>query len=36
MKNINFPLELTFKIGTLSNDFTAADAEGRTVAYVRS
>ena len=36
MKNVNFPLELTFKIGTLSNDFTAADAEGRTVAYVRS
>lgn len=36
MENLDFPLDLTFKIGTLSNDFTATNAEGRTVAYVRS
>ncbi len=31
----NFPLELEFKIGTLSNDFIARDASGKTIAYVR-
>lgn len=36
MKNIDFPLELTFKVTTLSNDFIATDAAGHTVAYVRS
>ncbi len=36
MQNITFPLELTFKIGTLSNDFKANDANGIPVAYVRS
>lgn len=36
MKNIDFPLELTFKVSTLSNDFVATDAAGQTVAYVRS
>lgn len=30
-----FPLKLTFKIGTISNDFVAQDASGNTVAYVR-
>ena len=36
MQNIQFPLDLTFKVSTLSNDFVATNAEGRTVAYVRS
>jgi len=36
MQNIDFPLELTFKIGTLSNDFKANDVNGVPVAYVRS
>lgn len=36
MQNIQFPLDLTFKVTTLSNDFIATNAEGRTVAYVRS
>jgi uncharacterized protein YxjI len=35
MKNIEFPIQLTFNIGTLSNDFTASDAQGRTVAFVK-
>ncbi|MCE5332665.1 MAG: hypothetical protein LLF95_11085 [Bacteroidales bacterium] len=35
MNSLNFPLNLTFKITTLSNDFTAQDASGNTVAYVR-
>lgn len=35
MNSLNFPLNLTFKITTLSNDFTAQDANGNTVAYVR-
>jgi hypothetical protein len=30
-----FPLKLTFKIGTLANDFVAQDVNGNTVAYVR-
>ncbi len=34
-KEFNFPLELEFKIGTLSNDFIARDAGGKTIAYVR-
>lgn len=32
---LQFPLNLTFRIGTLSNDFIAKDANGITVAYVR-
>ena len=36
MQNIQFPIDLTFKVTTLSNDFIATNAEGRTVAYVRS
>ena len=35
MKKLLFPVELTFKIGTLANDFIATDASGSTVAYVR-
>jgi hypothetical protein len=35
MKHFDYPLNLTFKIGTLSNDFTAKDANGSTIAYVR-
>lgn len=35
MKNLQFPLSLNFKISTLSNDFTAKDANGNTVAYVK-
>ena len=35
MNSIQFPVSLTFKIGTLSNDFIAQDAAGNTVVYVR-
>ena len=35
MKNLNYPLDLTFKITSLSNDFTVKDATGATVTYVR-
>ncbi len=35
MHQLQFPLSLTFRITTLSNDFVARDASGRTVAYVR-
>ena len=35
MQDLRYPLTFTFKIGTLANDFTATDATGRTVAYVR-
>ncbi len=35
MTNLNFPIQLTFNIGTLSNDFTARDADSRTVAFVK-
>ena len=35
MKELNFPIKFVFKISTLSNDFTAKDANGNTVAYVR-
>lgn len=30
-----FPLKLTFRIGTLANDFIAQNAQGDTIAYVR-
>ncbi len=36
MEQLNYPLQFTFKIGTLANDFTAKDANGQTVAFVRS
>ncbi|WP_162427162.1 LURP-one-related/scramblase family protein [Pontibacter pudoricolor] len=35
MQNIQFPLTLTFKISTFSNDFTVQDANGRTINYVK-
>lgn len=35
MNPLQFPLNLTFKITTISNDFVAKDANDMTVAYVR-
>ena len=35
MKDLKFPLHFSFNIGTLSSDFTAKDAGGNTVAYVK-
>jgi uncharacterized protein YxjI len=35
MQNIQFPVTFSFKVTTLSNDFTARDAQGKTIAYVR-
>lgn len=35
MENLNYPIKFLFKIGTLANDFTATDASGNTIAYVR-
>ena len=35
MQNLNYPVNFVFNIGTLANDFTATDASGREVAYVR-
>jgi uncharacterized protein YxjI len=35
MSHFQFPLSLTFKIGTFSNDFIATDANDQTLAYVR-
>ena len=35
MQNLRFPLKFVFKISTLANDFTATDANGEVVAYVR-
>lgn len=35
MDAIQFPVKLTFKIGTLSNDFVAQDVAGSTIVYVR-
>ncbi|WP_400078031.1 hypothetical protein [Winogradskyella sp. R77965] len=35
MKDIKFPIKFSFNITTLSNDFTATDVAGRTVAYVK-
>ncbi|MGB0980857.1 MAG: hypothetical protein ACPGUH_02035 [Winogradskyella sp.] len=35
MKAIKFPIKFSFNITTLSNDFTATDATGKTVAYVK-
>jgi uncharacterized protein YxjI len=34
-KDFKYPLNFEFKIGTLANDFTARDASGNTIAYVR-
>ncbi|MDO9000416.1 hypothetical protein [Sediminibacterium sp.] len=35
MQKNQFPLNFSFKISTLSNDFVAKDASGNTIAYVR-
>lgn len=35
MKNINFPLDFTFKISTFSNDFIVKDYDGHTINFVR-
>ncbi|AXT62874.1 hypothetical protein D1816_21875 [Aquimarina sp. AD10] len=35
MKELQFPIKFTFNITTLANDFTAKDASGKTVAYVK-
>jgi len=35
MKNISFPVNFLFKITTLSSDFTATDANGKVIAYVK-
>lgn len=35
MKNVQFPVQFTFKIGTLSNDFIVTDARSNDIAYVR-
>lgn len=35
MKDLNFPISFNFNISTLSNDFTARDAHGKIIAYVR-
>jgi hypothetical protein len=35
LKNLNYPLTFTFKIGTLANDFVIEDSSSATLAYVR-
>lgn len=35
MQNINFPVDFLFNITTFSNDFTATDANGHVIAYVK-
>ncbi|MBW8359866.1 MAG: hypothetical protein K0M63_08725 [Weeksellaceae bacterium] len=35
LKNLNYPLDFTFKITTLSGDFNITDRNGNYVAYVR-
>ena len=35
LKNLNYPLELKFKITTLASDFNITDRNGNYVAYVR-
>jgi len=34
-KNFNYPINFQFKIGSFANDFTAKDASGSTISYVR-
>ncbi|MGV4415345.1 hypothetical protein [Chryseobacterium sp. T1] len=36
MQNLQYPLDFTFKITTLANDFTINDKHGTSLAYVRS
>ncbi len=35
MQNIQFPVDFLFKISTFSSDFTATDAHGEVIAYVK-
>lgn len=35
MKQLAFPLDLTFRVSTVANDFRVIDANGQEVAYVR-
>lgn len=35
MQNIQFPVNFKFKVTSFSNDFTATDASGKVVAYVK-
>jgi uncharacterized protein YxjI len=35
MQSVQFPINFKFHIGTLANDFTATDANGNTIAFVR-
>lgn len=35
MQDFEYPLELSFKIGTIANDFTVKDNNQKTVAYVK-
>lgn len=35
MQDLQFPIRFKFKISTLANDFTAYDANGTVIAYVR-
>lgn len=35
MKTLKFPVKLTFNIATFTNDFTARDADGLIIAYVK-
>ena len=35
MKDLQFPIQLIFNISTFSNDYSAKDANGRTVAFVK-
>ncbi len=35
MEDFNYPINFTFNISTLSNDFTATNSQGKTIAYVK-
>lgn len=35
MNNTNFPVNFKFNISTFANDFTATDANGKTIGYVK-
>lgn len=35
MENFNYPIDFTFNITTLSNDFKATDSQGTSIAYVK-
>ncbi|WP_438962941.1 hypothetical protein [Nonlabens sp.] len=35
MNNLEYPIKFSFKVTTLANDFTAKNAQGQTIAYVK-